>query len=1074
MASRKRIVKAENGTLSAKKPKVNGVIIKKKGHSDEFVDGAIVRIKMKNFVTYDECEVMQGPHLNVLVGPNGTGKSSVVCALCLGLAGHPRLLGRASEVGEFVKHGASQGMTEVELYNSSGHNYIITRDIYREGNRSVWKINGKGATMKEVQDLTARLNVQISNLCQFLPQDKVVEFAKMTQQQLLMATEAAVGPPGMQSDHQELIDLRKAEKEIELSLQEKNSHLERLQEQNQRLEHEVQRYKERERHMEIVQLLKKKRPWAEYEEARKQFVELKTKREDAKKQLDQCRRENAPMEQQLNAIVQHLCQLDRNMKQQAEKGSETHRKAKAKSDQLEALVDKIEEQQNHLKDMQDEEKRRHKKISDLERQIQGYETELERLPDPAELQPKIEEISGNARQLNRQITALQQEGQQLNRNREQLKLQARDIQSRLHRLEDMRNQRLELLRTRFKDTYNAVMWLRDNQDKFSQPVHEPIMLQVNMKNINDAKYLEKLINANDMRSFVFESREDMNIFMDEVRDKQHLKVNGVVPPNEPLSSFRPRRSIVELRRWGFKCYLQDLFTAPEAVTKYLCETYRVHDIPLGDESTAKNSDQVIDESGLRNFFTPSSRYRVKFSKYGNKEKSTSVEHIRDAKILNIAVDLERKRALEEELQEIQVQHQSSNERYAEIVDKEKGLAGQLEELRNSKKTLSSQLQRRKTLGNQMEAKQNTLASVQREAPDLKAKEARVEHEIDKINVKRTRLAEDFKDAIKDCMAVCKERVLSSFQHAKVNMEKNKLENQCRESQDNYARLEDEYRRAQASLEAQKSKARNLKQVAHQLTGIPMGEDVPASLKEAFKILPDTLDEIDERINEEQARAECNYQTDPNVIKEYESRDKEIKSMSGQVDAQESNLAAKQQQIANLKERWLVPLQELLAKINVKYGEFFRMMGCAGEVSLSTDQGEKEYDRYGVQIKVKFRAKDSLHVLTPFHQSGGERSVSTMLFLMALQELTHCPFRVVDEINQGMDPNNERRVFDLVVKTACKAHTAQYFLITPKLLPDLDYTDRMTILCVFNGHWMLPHSEWNMDRFLKRRRLALSC
>ena len=49
--------------------------------------------------------------------------------------------------------------------------------------------------------------------------------------------------------------------------------------------------------------------------------------------------------------------------------------------------------------------------------------------------------------------------------------------------------------------------------------------------------------------------------------------------------------------------------------------------------------------------------------------------------------------------------------------------------------------------------------------------------------------------------------------------------------------------------------------------------------------------------------------------------------------------------------------------------------------------------------MKFRARDSLHVLTPFHQSGGERSVSTMLYLMALQELTKCPFRIVDEINQ---------------------------------------------------------------------------
>lgn len=34
--------------------------------------------------------------------------------------------------------------------------------------------------------------------------------------------------------------------------------------------------------------------------------------------------------------------------------------------------------------------------------------------------------------------------------------------------------------------------------------------------------------------------------------------------------------------------------------------------------------------------------------------------------------------------------------------------------------------------------------------------------------------------------------------------------------------------------------------------------------------------------------------------------------------------------------------------------------------------------------------------------------------------------------QGMDPVNERRVFDIVVRTACKGTTSQYFFITPKV------------------------------------------
>ena len=43
--------------------------------------------------------------------------------------------------------------------------------------------------------------------------------------------------------------------------------------------------------------------------------------------------------------------------------------------------------------------------------------------------------------------------------------------------------------------------------------------------------------------------------------------------------------------------------------------------------------------------------------------------------------------------------------------------------------------------------------------------------------------------------------------------------------------------------------------------------------------------------------------------------------------------------------------------------------------------------YGIEILVKFRAEEALTVLTPHHQSGGERSVATMLYLMSLQALT---------------------------------------------------------------------------------------
>lgn len=42
-----------------------------------------------------------GPHLNMIVGPNGTGKSTMVAAIILGLGGNPKTVGRGTKVNEF-------------------------------------------------------------------------------------------------------------------------------------------------------------------------------------------------------------------------------------------------------------------------------------------------------------------------------------------------------------------------------------------------------------------------------------------------------------------------------------------------------------------------------------------------------------------------------------------------------------------------------------------------------------------------------------------------------------------------------------------------------------------------------------------------------------------------------------------------------------------------------------------------------------------------------------------------------------------------------------------------------------
>jgi len=53
----------------------------------------------------------------------------------------------------------------------------------------------------------------------------------------------------------------------------------------------------------------------------------------------------------------------------------------------------------------------------------------------------------------------------------------------------------------------------------------------------------------------------------------------------------------------------------------------------------------------------------------------------------------------------------------------------------------------------------------------------------------------------------------------------------------------------------------------------------------------------------------------------------------------------------------------------------------------------------------------------------------------------------------MDQRAERMVHNSMVDVTCKEDSAQYFLITPKLLTDLKYHERMKVLCVNNGEWL---------------------
>lgn len=299
-------------------------------------------------------------------------------------------------------------------------------------------------------------------------------------------------------------------------------------------------------------------------------------------------------------------------------------------------------------------------------------------------------------------------------------------------------------------------------------------------------------------------------------------------------------------------------------------------------------------------------------------------------------------------------------------------------------------------------------------------------------------------------------------------------------------LEAQYEDINKQFNEAKKMLKDLLADATQLTGGEMTDAVRAKL-EGF---PESADEVEALLTDAQDKVNS-IDDNPEVLRRYEQRTKEIAETRAQLEDLNEGQNAKIQQLEHVADGWGTALHNSLEKVNKLFQQYMSELGCAGEVRLrkgaseNSDESLGDFANWGVEIRVKFREKSPLQVLSAHHHSGGERSVSTIMYLMALQDLMVSPFRCVDEINQGLDERNERLVFKRIVENSTRppkeegiphTHIGQYFLITPKLLPNLTdmENDDVTMLCIFNGPMNFnSYNDWNVEKFLATRKRFLT-
>ncbi|KAG5329555.1 SMC5 protein, partial [Acromyrmex charruanus] len=926
-------------------------------------------------------------------------------------------------------------------------------------------INGNHANSKNIQEFTSKLNIQVNNLCQFLPQDKVQDFSKMDAQALLENTERSVGDPKLLEYHLKLKDQRVNFKKLEGDITNTKRLLETKTQRRDGLQQTVATIKEKKLIKKKIVTLKQKKAWMLYDQMRRKLVESKKARDKAAKEMQLIDKELQPLNKKIENIKIEMTTLKNSLK-------DHNNKVNAKNAKLRNIMNEIFNSENSIKDAENicsrniqAEQTRDQDIKFAQQQKSKLENDfsltINEMGSEESLMEQMQNIASNIEEHRKGIKNLTNKIITLKHEDENISREMRAVQAELQTI-NIDVKRLELLKQKDVNAYKAVLWLKENRDKFSATVHLPMLLNINVKEASYAKYLENIIPFRDLIAFTCEDKRDMNLLLKYLREQQKLKVNVVHSDPMKRVTLQPNIPIESIQKFGFKHYLVELIEVPPSILKYLVSMYRLNNIPVGTNEIENNTNYI--PRNLNCYFSENNIYSVNTSKYTH-ETSTRISRVHGNGMLSIVLDKSKLQNLQERLQNLQEKKNKISINIKEIEEKLHLKTKTLDEYRANRNKCQQNVQHIQALKGRIHIAEDKLRQLEMGRMNIDDIKATYTNEIKAIIKKQLKLYKEYNGILQECFNCNTSNVEVKFAITLLQQTLLFKETEADELKDKFITAERIFKRHDEEFQPLKKEAERLyKEALTSTNNLNPQDDMFKAFNKAFEKLPATIAEINNELNIAQAKVFCMAQNvdAENILREYEEMQNNILDLTEFIKKKSILLEQMTKEIATLKEKWLQPLQQLIEKINANFSSYFFAMDCAGEVTLSHGENILDFDQYGLKIKVKFRDADELQELTRHFQSGGERTVTTAIYMIALQELSRVPFRCVDEINQGMDAMNERRVFDLLVKMTGRPGSSQYFLLTPKLLPKLSYTETVTVHCVFNGTVKADNEDFEFD------------
>ncbi|MDD3083593.1 MAG: AAA family ATPase [Candidatus ainarchaeum sp.] len=949
----------------------------------------LVKLKLKNFKSFKKAEIPISNGFTAIVGSNGSGKSNVLDALLfvLGITSLKTL--RAAKLIDLVNNDAKENYAKVDLIiKDEKINYEISRMIDKQG-KSVYRLNEKRTTLNEINSLLVDLGIDISghNIVTQGDITKIIEMSAIERREII---DNIAGLSEFDEKKDEAIkELNKVDsriKEATIILNERNNFL-----------------------VEIEKEMNDAKEYDELEKERKQIkatiiakeiysVEKKINEIDKENiQNEKLKKENEQKNEKLKIELENSKKLSKELNSKILEGNEEiytkigkdfeekksnffleEEKLKIKNNQIEKNKIKIENNTEIIKNSKREQKELEQKLVELNKKKKLIEEKI------IEISKEKTELEKIVKTKNSQIKELEYELDNKNKNIELLRKELFDLEVFVKQWEKQKNNNEKKLNELIKE-----------KQFFEKKLKELIEKQEEMQELG-GKNIEKEINLKEK----------------ELEDKKNKKSNIIAEIEQE------NKAINELKKKITKCPICDSNIEEEKKEKILKQKIEI--VKKKEEESKKILEEIkklIEEKEkfiekLRIY----NRLSIEVEEITNiKEKINILEkNINEIKLelnqKNFELQINKRNNFNEKIDLILNEREKVKEklkllRTENIFEKYSKIIKQQEELIHNKSFLEAQFSEINTALNKISSREEAIL-IENEELDNE-----INQNLKEINEKRPLLVK-IEEEINN-----KEREMNNAKktNEKIISEKDKLELKIEKIEkeiysENIKNKKIELKINEFNIEKSKLEVRrnDLNEEAKEFDGIEKkSEKTVEELKEKIIIINKRLDEIGA--------------VNMKAVENFTDLKKEVDEMQEKTSKLELERLSVLDMIDKIDVKRTTVFMDCFNQVNKNFQNMFsKFFNGEGILDLTNPNNPLES---GLIIDAKPKGGKLQNIDS---MSGGEKTLTALAFMFAIQLYSPAPFYAFDEADAALDKENSLKMANLIEMIA---KNSQFIAIT---------------------------------------------